>query len=353
MPQDSNGAEPNVTWFDTDESELLEEDFELEDLEFDMPTAEYEQALEGIQADAITPFDLTGFSDITRKQMHEVRSVWSSLPTEKRQTLADLALMVSGEYLYTDFGRFFEVLLGDEDAKVRQVAATGVHDTIVDTVIKPLVEMAEHDPSEEVREAALQSLASFTIAMDMGNEIDDKDVQRLMKLKDWAQDESWPSRLRAAALASWAAFTGDEETGKIIEKFAMSDDDALQLGATRAMAAWGPGKLVPFLERQLQSKDVEHREAAARALGTADDASVVPMLTMLAREDKEPAVREAAYIGLSEQGSKQAVQALQELRKHAADDDLDVLDASILHAQDMAELEDLTMFEFDDEQDEE
>lgn len=351
MTQD-NGKEPNADWFQMGEEPLLDEDFDLEDYELDIVKADFSDALEAIQADAITPFDLTGFGDLSRKQVHEVRAVWETLPLEKRQMLADLVQMVAREYIYSDFGRFLGVLLGDSDERVRLSAAQGAMLSQEVNNIKPLADLAENDANEDVRLAAIEALAGYMVGMDMGESYDAQDTRRLAQLRTWAMDESWPSRLRAASLVSWASNPADNSIGQIIEQFALSDDEELMLGATRAMSSWGAGNMLPFLEKQLRSLDADHREAAALALGQANDASVVPMLTMLAREEKEPAVREAAYVGLSEQGSKQALLALQELRKHAAEDDWDFLDVSIANVKELMEMDDLPGFEFDDGVDE-
>lgn len=349
MPQDSNGQEPNVDWYSVEESDLESEDFELEDLEFEVSKATFEDSLEAIQSDAIAPFDLTGFSDITRKQVHELRAVWTALPAEHRATIADIALMVARDDIYTDFGRFFSVLLEDESDAVRKVAIEGAATSEAEVLIQQLSAIASGNDDLEMREAALKSLAPHVVGLDMGVIADSKDQQRLLQLREWATDETWSPQLRAAALGAYAHFTQDDETGSIIESFVESGDEVLQMGALHAMGAYGPGQMVRFLERMLQSNDPEAREAAAKALGQSADADAVPMLTMTAREDKEPAVREAAYIGLGEQGTKQALRALEQLRVHAAEDDYDIIDWAISNAQELLELEDFEMLEIDDD----
>ena len=51
---------------------------DLEEIQY----ASFEEALEAIQEDSLEPSVLTGFSDITRKQVHDLRRVWSGIDDE-------------------------------------------------------------------------------------------------------------------------------------------------------------------------------------------------------------------------------------------------------------------------------
>ena len=358
MPPESNDNGQDVTWFDSVERVVepeLDDDIDLDNYELPTPEVTFEESIEAIEGDALSMQDLLGFNDISRKQVHQLRAAWNNLEETKRATLAEVMLALAGDYPYGDFGRFFQVLLEDTNETVRLNAVNGAALSEVASLIKPLVELSEHDPSEHVREASLRALAPQVVGLDLGMVNDAQDEKLLMKLKAWAQDESWPANLRAAALQSYSYNVGDDEIADIIESFVESDDDTLQLGAMRAMIEFGPGAFTRFLELELRSQDTDSREAAALAMGQSTDESVVPMLTMAAREDQEPAVREAAYTALGNIGSRAAVHALTQLRENASDDEIDVIDASLQYAAELQELENLEeigMFEFDTEDDE-
>lgn len=346
MPQDkSDEQESNVQWFNMVDEEPLDDEIDLEHYALEMPEVAFEDSLEAIQADALAPQDVLGFNQISRKQVHTLRNVWTTLPEQHRVTLSDLVLMVARENPYTDFGRFFQVLLGDANDDVRLNAAAGAGLSEDTALIAPLTELAEHDANQDVREAAIMALAPQVVALDMGMISDTKDRQRLSKLKVWALDTSWPSALRAAALEAHSYDEMDEDTGDIIRDFIAGDDDVLQLGAMRAMVQYGAGQFTRFLEKELLSNDVDRREAAAQAMGMSGDEAVLPMLTMAAREDTEPAVREAAYTSLGNIASKQSLQALVQLRQYASDDDLEVIDSAIQYAQNFQNLEEMAEFE--------
>ncbi len=339
MPQANNNEPQNLEPFNLVDEEPLDEDIDLETYELDYPEVPFEQSLDVIQEEALAPQDLLGFSNMTRKQVHELRAVWTGLEEEKRVTIAEVALMVAREYTFSDFGRFFFTLLTDDSVDVRLNAATGAALSEVPELIRPLTEIAENDPNNDVREAAVDALAPHVVALDMGLVGDQKDLDRLLKLKNWAIDESQPTAIRAAALHSYSHNMMDDDIDEIIESFVESDDDAMQLGAMRAMAVYGAGKFTNFLERQLQSKDVDAREAAAAAMSESGDAAVVPMLTMAARTDTEPIVREAAYAALANIGTEPAMESLIELRKNASDDDIEVIDGAIQYISELNELE--------------
>lgn len=354
MPQANNGEDQNVTWFNLVDEDPLDDTVDIESYELDTPQVTFEDSIAAIQADAMAPQDLLGFSNITRKQVHHLRSVWTSLDAELRVTIADIALMVAREQPYADFGRFFQVLLDDDAEDVRLNAANGAALSEDSALIKPLAHLAEHDSNIDVREAALQALAPHVVALDLGVVADRNDQQRLMKLKHWAVDESWPSVLRAAALQAYSHNMMDDDIGAIIESFVQDDDEILHLGAMHAMSEFGAGHFTRFLERQLQSADTDAREAAATAMGMSNDSAVVPMLTMVGRTDTEPAVREAAFVALANIASDAAMNALQQLRLNASDDDIEIIDGGIQYVLELKELEnmeDFEMFEFEEEGD--
>lgn len=339
MPQANNNDQSHVDRFDMVDEEPLDDDVDIESYELDYPEVPFEHSLDAIQEDALAPQDLLGFSNMTRKQIHQLRAVWNDLEEEKRVTIAEVALMVAREHRFSDFGRFFFTLLTDGSVDVRLNAANGAGLSEVAELIRPLSDLAANDENIDVREAAIDSLAPHMVALEMGIISDPKDHESMMRLKDWAVDESQPSAIRAAALHTYSHNLMDDDVDEIITSFVEQDDDTLQLGAMKAMSVYGAGKFTRFLEKQLQSKDVDVREAAAQAMAESGDEAVVPMLTMTARTDKESIVREAAYVALANIATDPALTSLIELRKNASDDDADALDLAIQYISELNDLE--------------
>lgn len=341
-----------IPFFTMGESEEeMDDTIDLNNYQLDYAQVSFEESLAAIQEDALAPMDVLGFSNMTLKNIHELRNVWGTLSDETRETIAELVLTVGFEQIFTDFGRFWQVLLTDDSDAVKLVAARGAATSEETGLIVPLVAIAESDSSLPLREAAIRGLVQSVVALDFDNLIlDKKDVVRLQRVKAWAGDESWPSSLRAAALETWSHFMMDDDTMQLIESFIESDNDDLQIGAMKAMVQTGSAHFTRFLERQLQSPDVDRREAAAYAMGMSGDDATVPMLTMIAREDSEPAVREAAYAALGNLGSKPAIKALEELLRHASDDEIELIEAALEYANEMEQIEDMAMFYLEDDE---
>ncbi len=296
--------------------------------------ASFGEAIDAIQEDSLEPAVLTGFTDITRKDVHELRRVWNGIDdAEARRTIAEHVAALGMADVRLDFMRFFRVLLDDASAAVRQVAAASLEPYDDPALIDPLIAMAQGDEDQDARQAAIEALASFTTMADF-DMLEPKDQQRLRKaLLGLFNDTSLSPRLRAAALVSVSA---DSETPKVRETIAAafdSGDPDLRLGALKAMGQASAPEWIGLLEGMLRSTDVDERQAAVQSLSQYGDESVVPMLTQVAREDQEMPVRLEAIAGLGEIGSRAALHNLNTLREYVSDDELEAVDLAIAEVE--------------------
>ena len=337
---------------DIEESAYLE----LEETQY----ASFEEALEAIQEDSLEPNVLTGFSDITRKQVHDLRRVWDGIAEEEaRRIIADHVIALGIDDVRLDFMRFFRVLLDDPSAAVRQIAADGLEPYDDPSLIDPLVALAKADPSEDVRLAAIETLGSFSMLAEF-EMLDRKDQLTLRKtLMGLATDSTADPRLRAAALVSASA---DSETPKIRETIAEhfgSGDPDLRLGAVKAMGRAYAPEWLGILESMLRSVDPDERQAAVLSLSQYGDESVVPMLTQIAREDLEMPVRLEAIAALGTQGGRAALHSLNTLREYVSDDEIEAVEMAIAEVEEFIAIEEGALDEafvfdsaLDDEDDE-
>lgn len=346
------------------EGDLPDEPADIEEAAYldleEMQYASFEEALEAIQEDSLEPFVLTGFSDITRKQVHDLRRVWSGIAdADARRVIADHVIALGLDDVRLDFMRFFRVLLDDASAAVRQIAAAGLEPYDDPALIDPLIALANDDPSEDVRLAAIETLGSFSMLAEF-EMLDRKDQQALRKsLMGLATDAKTGSRLRAAALVSASA---DSETPKIRETIAghfASGDPDLRLGAVKAMGRAYAPEWLGILESMLRSADTDERQAAVQSLSQYGDESVVPMLTQIAREDLEMPVRLEAIAALGTQGGRAALHSLNTLREYVSDDEIEAVDLAIAEVEEFMAIEEGTADEaflfdssLDDEDDE-
>jgi hypothetical protein len=346
MPRDpETGDEINSQMSNIEgDPDLFEDDMDAEELAYadleEVRYASFEEALEAIQEDSLEPVVLTGFSDITRKQVHELRSVWTSIDDETtRRTIADHVATLGLDDVRLDFMRFFRVLLEDPAATVRQVAASSLEPYDDPALIEPLIKMAQGDPSEDVRLAAVETLGSFAMLAEF-EMLDRKDQLALRKaLMGIATDVSVDRKLRAAALVSAAADTATPRIQETIAEHYEAGDSDLRLGALRAMGRASDPEWLGVLEAALRSSDPDERQAAVQSLSQYGDEGVVPMLTMVAREDLEMPVRLEAIAALGTQGGKAALYSLNTLREYVSDDEIEAVEAAIAEVEEIIALE--------------
>jgi HEAT repeat protein len=349
MPRNPDPAdEINTTMYGIEgEGDLPDDLVDPEEAAFaDLEEAQYasfDEALEAIQQDSLEPFVLTGFSDITRKQVHQLRKAWMGIQDDQaRQTIADHVAALGLDDIRLDFMRFFRVLIDDPSPAVRQLAAAGLEPYDDPSLIEPLVKLAQEDPSDDVRLAALEALESFATLGEF--EMLDRREQLLLRksLMALAHDAGLAPRLRAAALVSVSA---DSETPKvrevIAEHFEAGDPD-LRLGAVKAMGRAYDPAWIGILESMLRSADADERQAAVQSLSQYEDEGVVPMLTQVAREDLEMPVRLEAIAGLGTIGGRSALHNLNTLREYVSDDEIEAVDAAIAEVEETIAIEEGT-----------
>jgi len=302
--------------------------------------AAFEDALQAIEEGSIELRTLTGLSDLSRDQIAQLADIWSELPAQARASIAEHAYVLGEDDLLLDFMRFFAFALNDDASAVRQYAARGLAAYDDSALIPPLIRAATTDISDDVRVAAVEALGSFADMEEFGmlDAATGAEVRRT--LLGILASEDAPEQLRASALEAVAVISGDPEILAAIERFAGADDSELRLGGIRAMARSVNPRWQPLLEATLRSPDPDARQEAVRALAAYDDEALVPMLTLVAREDREIVVRLDAIQALGQIGGTTALRELETLREHASDDEIDAVDEAIVEAAESIDQDD-------------
>lgn len=355
MSQDHNDDEEMRIFSIEDQDGSDTEPLDLEEDAFEVFQAslqpEFGEALAAIQAESLEPRMLTGFSDMTRNDVRKLNTVWRGLPEETRVTIADHILALGQADVLLDYQRFYRLLLDDSVAAVRQAGAAGLSMYEDEDLIDPLVRLASNDPDDGVRVVATESLATFTTLGEF-LELPERTVRKLRTaLLAIIKDATASEALRAAALAAAAVRSGDEDIQNAVEAFFSSGDPELRLGAIRAMGRSGHSRWLPLLDTAARDTDPDVRQLVAGALG-AFESEVVPVLTMLVREDPEEPVRLEAIQSLGAVGGRQALESLQTLRDYVSDDEIEAVDLAIAEAEAWILAEDLNPdadFAFDED----
>jgi HEAT repeat protein len=243
--------------------------------------------------------------------------------------------------------RFFAFALNDESTAVRQYAARGLAAYDDSDLVQPLIRLTSTDISDDVRVAAIESLGSFADMDEFGMLDEDTGAEVRQTLVDILSDDAAPGRLRASALEAVAVMSGHRPILDAIQGFFDSGDAELRIGSIRAMARSVNPQWQSLLEATLRSADPDERQEAVSALGAYEDEALVPLLTRVAREDREISVRLEAIQTLGLIGGKSALRELETLREHASDDEIDAIDEAIVEAAQSIDQDE----EIDDEDD--
>ena len=277
------------------------------------------------QAEVDTLSMLEG-ADLAR--FHEA---WAKLPAGARARLLRALHDAAEVRLRLDFSSLNQLALDDVDPQVR---LAGIQSTIDDrspALLRKLLELVQSDPHVEVRWAAVEDLARFTLLAEL-EDLDPPTSAHLRSvLREVMRDENQAPRVRASALAALGYFS-DTETAQDLA-FGFSDP-VLRLGAIRAMGRNADSRWTDRLMPVLGSDDPDMRMEAARALGEIEDErSATPLVEIV--DDPDPDVRLAVIEALGRIGGEEAREALlylgedpQDTIRAAAEQALEELEAA-------------------------
>ncbi len=234
------------------------------------------------------------------------RAAWSGLPAAARERLVRALHAAAEQRLRLDYSTINRLALEDEDAAVR---VAGVECALEDQsagLFDRLLELVRRDPSQEVRRAAAEDLARFTLRGEL-DDLHQRDVERLRAvLLEVVHDAAEAPGVRSAALASLGYFSDARVTGELAAAFT---DPSLRLGAIKGMGRSADPRWTDRLLPVLGSEDPEMRLEAARSLEEiGDERAVAPLVDLV--DDPEPAVRLAVIHALGVLGGDEAREAL-------------------------------------------
>jgi HEAT repeat protein len=295
---------------------------------------------------------LYALSGLDKAQLEQVKKTWGTLPADRRATAMQHLVDLGDDTFEVDFNAIFRVGLNDTDPAVRASAISGLWEDVDPALIAPLLNLLRTNDQEAVRAAAASALGRYVYEGEL-EEIDKARVQPIVTaLKAIYRDVAQPIEVRRRALES-LGFLSDDDTSQLITQAYHHANDRLKLSAVFAMGRsldterWGS-----IVLEELAAPDPEMRYEAARAVGELEYAPAVRKLGELL-EDVDEEVQLVAVWSLGQIGGERAKQLL-----------IAVLDSDAEHlheeAEDaLAELEfkgdhlDFTMFDFEDDDEEE
>ena len=298
------------------------------------------------------------FSDMEPGEWEHLRAVWPTLGDERRRVITrHLADITEGSY-QVDFSNFFAMALNDPSAAVRLASLDGLWDSEKLSLIKPLIEMMQNDPDQEVRARAAGSLGQYIVLGEWEIIPVEKTEPIVDALLEQMDNPETTMVVRRAALESLGA-AYHPRVAELITAAYESRRFEMQLSAVCAMGNSADKKWTTYIVDEFENPDAEMRFMAARAAGQIGSSDAVGGLIELL-EDEDLEVQFTAIASLGEIGGDMAREALEMLE---SDPDLDeevqaVVEDALEELHMMGGFGDLAILEwegdedFDDDEDE-
>jgi HEAT repeat protein len=273
----------------------------------DEEQADFLRALQSVAGQEPLPqAELDSLSMLEGADLARFREAWSPLPAGARARLLVALRSAAEQRLRLDYSAINRLALDDPDAQVRLAGIQSIVEDQSAALLNKLIDLVKSDPSVDVRQAAAEDLARFTLLAEL-EDLDDESTPRLRTaLLETVADESQAPRVRASALAALGYFSDTLVAERLAAGFV---DPALRLGAVRGMGRTADPRWTDRLMPVLGSDDPQQREEAARALGEIEDERAVTPLVELV-DDPVQEVRRAVIEALGHIGGENAREAL-------------------------------------------
>jgi HEAT repeat protein len=279
--------------------------------------ADFARAMQSVADQApMPPSEVDTLSMLEGADLGRFRAVWQGLPAGARARLIRALHTAAEQRLRLDFSALNRLGLEDADPQVRLAGVQSVIEDRSPALLLKLLALVKSDPSVEVRSAAAEDLARFTLLGELGD-LDPELTARLRAdLQAVARDESQAPRVRTAALAALGYFSDTDIAEELAAGFSNPD---MRLGAVRGMGRSADPRWTDRLMPVLGSEDPQLRQEAARALGEIEDErALTPLIEIV--DDPAREVRLAVIEALGHIGGEDAREALLYLAEASEDE---------------------------------
>lgn len=275
-------------------------------------------------------------SDLADADLARLRVEWPHIPSERRVALVKQLGEVSETNFDMDFASVTRLALDDTGADVRQAAIeANWYDESLE-FLRKLIDLAEHDPVDQVRAQAFSALGSFILLGEVQN-VYERDVRRAQDVAIAAfreTDNALEVRRRAIeALGNCSR----PELAELIQEAYDSDDSRMRGSALFAMGRSCDSNWAEIILDELHNTDAHLRYEAAQAAGEIELSEAVPRLGELLHDDDRE-VLEMSVWALGEIGSGGAQRLLEDALERAELDEDEYLTEAIVEALENASL---------------
>src|SRR5437879_4020141 len=165
--------------------------------------ADFAKALVSIaEQGALSPPEVDMLSVLDGADLARFTEVWAALPAGARARLIRVLHGAAEQRLRLDFSAVNRLALEDADPQVRQAGVQSAIEDRSPALLKKLLELVRSDPSIEVRFAAAEDLARFTLLGELDDLEPEMTAERKSRLLSIVRDQNQAARVRGSALAA-------------------------------------------------------------------------------------------------------------------------------------------------------
>ena len=293
---------------------------------------------------------LYALSNTDKAQIEQVKTIWNTLPDDRRAAIMRHLVEIGEENFETDFNAVFRLGLIDSDPTVRVAAINGLWEEAEDPgLITPLLNLLQTDENDLVRAAAASALAQFVYAGELDELPADKVKPILTALKATFRNALEPIEVRRRALEA-LGYLGDDEVHQMIAQAYQHNTDLMRQSALFAMGRsldaerWGATVIA-----ELTAPEPEMRYEAARAAGEMECTPAVKALGDLL-EDVDEDVQLMTVWALGQIGGDKAKKLLLAVMDSDADHLYEVAEDALAELEFKTDNLDFSLFDFDDDE---
>jgi HEAT repeat protein len=254
----------------------------------------------------------------------------------KQEKITLLNKLIEGEDVFYDNRSTFQEYLTDPDPEVRILAIRGLWDYPEPDLIDPLIDLAQRDPDQQVRNRAITALGRYVYEGEMADyDFDWGEMEAVMReddlpeesyrrvvafLVDNARDSSAPLDARRFSIES-LGFSSEPEIVDLVDEAYHEPQIEMKVSALFAMGRSGLARWDQYILAELSSSTPQVQLEAVRAAGELFLEEAAPLLLTLAQTATDPSLRHEAIWALGHMTSPEAWQFLDDLAHDPTQDE--------------------------------
>jgi HEAT repeat protein len=254
----------------------------------------------------------------------------------KEEKIAFLKRLVENEDAFSDNQLAYQTYLSDPEPEVRTLAIKGLWDYPDPALIDPLIDIAEHDPDQEVRNQATSGLGRYVYEGEMADydfdwgsledimredELPEASYRRVVAfLLDIARNPSAPLDARRFSIEA-LGFSSEPAVVEQVERAYRDPHVVIKASALFAMGRSGLTRWEPYILAELDSLDPRLQFEAVRAAGELFLDEAAPTLLRLAHSATDQDLRREAIWALGHTTSLEAQQLLDDIALDPLEDE--------------------------------